>query len=75
MKKILKNLKTFFLSSKMKTFYWQTANGFIVILIGTLTTLKPDVVDPKMVIAIAGVLSALNWATKTINKTYLTRKK
>ncbi len=71
LKKILKTLKTFFTSKKMKTFYWQTCNGFGVILIGVLTTMQVDVIDPKHVIMIAGALSALNWATKTINKRYL----
>lgn len=64
-------LKEFFTSSKMKTFYWQTGNGFLVILIGTLTAVNPDTLDPKMVFLLAGILSVLNIATKFINQNYI----
>ena len=73
MNNVLEVLKDFFTQSKMKTFYWQTANGFVVILIGTLASLKPDELSGYSVLVVAGALAALNGLTKFINKTYLTK--
>ena len=66
-KKIIDFLK----SKQAKTFYWTTANGFVVILIGIVTTIQPDVIDPKGILAISACLAILNGITKYINKTYL----
>lgn len=65
--KILEFLK----SNQSKTFYWTTANGFIVLMVGMLTTIQPDVVDPKIVFAISGAIALLNGITKAINKKFL----
>jgi hypothetical protein len=61
-----------FLKSKQaKTFYWQSANGFVVLVIGLITTIQPDVIDPKGVLAVSACLAVLNGLTKFINKNYL----
>lgn len=67
----LENLKEFFISPKMKTFYWQTVNGFIVILIGYATTAQETVIDPIQVVGLASLLAILNFVTKYINQNYL----
>jgi uncharacterized membrane protein len=69
--KVLKTIKDFFTSSKMKTFYWQTLNGFIVVLVGTLTAINQDGVNGTVVLIIAASVSILNRITKEINKKYL----
>jgi len=73
MNNVLETLKDFFTSPKMKTLYWQTANGFVVILIGTLTVIQPEEVTATTFLFIAGGVALLNSATKHINKTYLTK--
>lgn len=65
--KILEFLK----SKQAKTFYWGTANGFVVMLIGLATFIQPDVIDPTQAFVISAVLAGLNGLTKYINKTYL----
>ena len=65
--KILEFLK----SNQAKSFYWTTFNGFIVLMAGMLTTIQPDVVDPKVALALSASLAGLNALTKYINKTYL----
>lgn len=65
--KILEFLK----SNQAKSFYFTTINGFIVLMIGMLTTIQPDVINPKGLLAISGAIALLNAITKYINKTYL----
>lgn len=67
MEKVLKVIWGFLTSSKMKTFYWQTANGFLAILILTIGDL-----DWKFAPALFSVLAIMS---KHINKTYLMKKK
>lgn len=71
MENVINILKEFFLSSKMKTFYWQTGNGFLVILAGTLMEIKPDEIGATTLLLIVGAISVLNRITKEINKKYL----
>lgn len=59
------------MSKPAKTFYWQTANGFIFLLIGVITVIQPDIVDPKLLLIASASISGLNALTKYINKTYL----
>lgn len=61
-------LKDFFTSPKMKTLYWQTLNGFIVVLVGTLSGIKPDSVSPTTFLFIAAAIAVLNRITKELNK-------
>lgn len=71
MQNIIEQLKQFFTSPKMKTFYFQTINGFIVILIGYATTAQATVIDPMQVVGLSAALAILNFATKYINQNYL----
>ena len=57
------NIKEFLLSNKAKTFYWQTANGVILLIIAYVT-------DISWVYA-APAIALLNAATKFINVNYL----
>ena len=61
----------FFTSSKMKTFYWQTADSFLVILTGTLMLIKPDDVSGITLLIISACVAGLQRLTKWINVTYL----
>jgi hypothetical protein len=65
--KILDFLK----SAPVKTWAWQTANGFIFLLIGVITVIQPEIVDPKLLLIASATLAGLNALTKYINKTYL----
>jgi hypothetical protein len=58
-------------SKTSKTFYWQTANGFAFLLIGVITVIQPDIVDPKLLLIASATLAGLNALTKHINKKYL----
>ena len=69
--KYLEILKTFFLSNKMKAFYWQSVNGFVVILVGTLSIIKPEEVSAYTFMFIGGAIALLNMATKAINRKFL----
>lgn len=60
---ILKAIWAFLTSSKVKTFYWQTINAFIILII----TYLADFNIAWVPFAIAG----LNFLTKFINKKYL----
>ena len=64
-------LLDFLKSKQAKTFYWQTANGTVALIIGAVLLIQPGVIDPKQSFAIAAALSGLNALTKYINKTYL----
>lgn len=57
--------------SKMKTFLWQTVGGFLTLFGFFLEVLKPEVVDPKMLLAISASISGVTMLTKYINKKYL----
>jgi hypothetical protein len=61
----------FFKSSKARTFYWQTANGFVLLIVAFLTQIQPDIIDTKALFFIAAAISGLNAATKYINQNYL----
>ena len=67
--KILDFLK----SNKAKTFYWNTAYGFIGILLSLVYIIQPDVVEPTGVLAVAAAISVLQGLSKWINLTYLTK--
>ena len=73
MQKVIEQLKTFFTQPKIKTLYWQSLNGFIVILVGTLMGIRPDSVDAKTILGISIAVSMLNRITKEINTKYLTK--
>ena len=66
-KQILEGLVEFFTSSKMKTFYWQTADAFLAIVIVDVNEL-----DFKFIPIIASGLMIL---TRYVNKQYLISKK
>ena len=61
----------FFKSKQSKTFAWQTANGFVLLLISLGATIQPDVINPTWAFVLAAGLAGLNALTKHINKTYL----
>ena len=61
----------FLKSSQFKAFAWQTTNGFLVLLIGLVTTIQPDVVSPAGVLIVAMALALLNAITKFININFL----
>jgi hypothetical protein len=61
----------FFKSTKARAFYWQTANGFVLLLIGLATTIQPDVINPAWALILAAALAGLNMLTKHINQNYL----
>ena len=61
----------FFKGSKARTFYWQTANGFVLLLIALATTIQSDVINSTGAFAVAAALAGLNALTKYINQTYL----
>ena len=69
-KKILEFLK----SNQSKAFAWQTANGFIVFIIGMAVYIQPDVINPTWALVLAAFIAGLNALTKFINLTYLTKK-
>ena len=71
MANIILTLKNFFTSSKMITVYWQTANCFVVGLIGVLTVIKPDEVNATVFLILGGCVAVLNRVTKEINKKYI----
>jgi len=65
--KILDFLK----SSHAKTFYWNTAYGFIGLLTSLMIFIQPDVVNPYGVMIVAMSISLLQGVSKYINKTYI----
>lgn len=59
----MENIKEFLVSKKATTFYWQTANGLIILAISFFAQI--DLVYSAIAIAL------LNGTTKWINQTYL----
>jgi len=59
----MEQLKTFLTSSKVKTFYWQTANGLVLLLITYIAE-----VDWQYAVVAMPILNAI---TKWINQNYL----
>ena len=57
----------FLRSSVAKKFYWETTNGFILLLIGTITVIQPDIINPFLIALTAIGISVLNMITKYIN--------
>jgi len=74
MQKVIEVLKWFFTQPKMKTLYWQSLNGFVVILTGTLAGIRPDQVDASVLLIISVAVAVLNRITKEINTKLLTNK-
>lgn len=61
--KIMERLKQFLLSSRAKTFYWQTANGFVALAIVFFADIEWQYTPI--------LIAVLNAITKYINKNYL----
>lgn len=51
----------------LKTFLWQTLELFVAFLIGVVTILQPEAVNPVAIIVLAGLSSLLLQASKKLN--------
>jgi len=71
---ISKDLVEFIINSpKMRTFYWQTLNTFIVMVTGFLAVIQPDELNAGVVLVLAGCTAGLHRLTKWINREFLTK--
>ena len=61
--KILDFLK----SNQAKSFYWNTAYGFVGLLLSLVYIIQPDVVNIYGTLAVAAAISALQGLSKWIN--------
>lgn len=71
---ILQDLVEFIINSpKMRTFYWQTINTFVVMVTGFLAVIQPDELNGWVMLVLSAIVAGLHRLTKWINREFLTK--
>ena len=65
--KIIEFLKT----NPVKAFAWQTANGFVLLLVSFLVLIQPDIINPALLLLVSAGIAGGNALTKYINTKHL----